>query len=295
MATLKKRKIGKHAYYYVEHSFKIGKRVKVLSRYLGKEVPYNIDELKDDLEYESLKLAMLSKLKGIKSKYQKEQSKLPKQEKLKLIGDFLVHFIYDSSKIEGSSLSLNDIKGLFLHNITPKNKPVKDVKEAEGYRKSFYSMLGFKGRLSLKVVNKWHEMMFKETMDYIAGKIRLHKIIVAGSRTSFPHPEDIHKLLSDFFSWYRKEEKRMNPAELAALAHLKFVSIHPYSDGNGRISRLIANYVLHKHGYPMLNIKFNGRFAYYKSLEASQINEKSKYFVRFFVKKYLKENKKYLK
>ena len=213
------------------------------------------------------------------------------QERQKLIEDFLVHFIYDSSKIEGSSLSLNETKGLFLHNITPKSKPLNDVKEAEGYRKAFYSMIEFKYQLSLKVVNKWHEMMFKETMEHIAGKPRLHKIIVTGSRTSFPHSEDVPKLLAEFFDWYRKNEKKLNPVELAALAHLKFVTIHSYSDGNGRISRLLANYVLIKHSYPMLNIKFKDRMEYYKNLEVSQINGKPKYFVRFFLKRYLKENK----
>ena len=290
MATVKRRKIGKQAYYYVEHSFKIGRKVKVLSKYIGKKVPCNIEDLKDDLEYEAMRLTVFSKLKGIKSKYQKEQSKLPKAEKEKVIEDFLVHFIYDSSKIEGSSLSLNDTKGLFLHNITPKNKPLKDVKEAEGYREAFYSMLDFKGQLTLEIVNKWHEMMFKNTKDYIAGKIRVHKIIVTGSRVVFPHPEDVQKLLKGFFNWHKKEEKKLNPAELVALVHLKFVSIHPFSDGNGRISRLLANYVLKKHGYPLFNIKFSDRIAYYKSLETSQLNDKPKYFVRYFLKRYMKAN-----
>ena len=293
MATLKKRKIGKHAYYYVEHSFKIGKKVNVLSKYIGKSVPYNIDDIKDDLEFQALRLNTFDKLRSIKAGYQKEQKNLPKLEKEKQIEDFLVHFIYDSSRIEGSSLSLNDTKGLFLHNITPKNKPVKDVKEAEGYKHAFYSMLQFKEQLSLKDVNRWHEMMFKETMDYIAGKIRVHKIMVTGSRAVFPHPEDLPRLLRDFFNWYNKEERKTNPVELAALAHLKFVSIHPYSDGNGRISRLVANYVLKRHGYPLLNIKFADRMAYYKSLESSQINSKPKQFVGYFLRRYLKYNRKY--
>ncbi len=290
MATIKKRKIGKQVYFYVEHSFKAGKKVKVLSKYIGKKITYNIDEIKDDLEYEAMKLTILSKLKSIKTKYQREQSKLPETEREKVIEDFLVHFIYDSSKIEGSSLSLNDTKGLFLHNITPKNKPIKDVKEAEGYREAFYSMLNFKGQLSLEVVKKWHAMMFKNTTDYIAGKIRIHRIIVTGSRVVFPHPEDVQKLLKEFFNWHRKEGKKMNPVELAALVHLKFVSIHPFSDGNGRISRLLANYILKKHGCPLFNIKFGDRMIYYKSLETSQLNDKPKYFVRYFLKRYIKAN-----
>lgn len=293
MATIKKRKIGKRAYYYVEHSFKIGKKVKVLSKYIGKRIPYNIGEIKDDLEYEAVRATIFDKLKSVKAGYQKEQNNLPKTEKEKLIEDFFVHFIYDSSKIEGSSLSLNDTKGLFLHNVTPKNKPIKDVKEAEGYKEAFYSMLGFKSRLSIEIVKKWHAMMFKNTMDYIAGKIRTHKIIVTGSGAVFPHPENLPKLLKEFFSWYKEKEKKLNPVELAALVHLKFVSIHPFSDGNGRISRLLANYVLKKHGYPLINIKFGDRMSYYKSLEASQLNDKPKYFVRYFLKRYLKSNSRF--
>ena len=132
--------------------------------------------------------------------------------------------------------------------------------------------------------------MFRNTTDYIAGKIRVHKIIVTGSRAVFPHPEDVQKLLKGFFNWYTKEEKKLNPVELAALAHLKFVSIHPFSDGNGRISRLLANYILKKHGYPLFNIKFGDRIAYYKSLETSQVHYKPKYFVRYFLKSYMKAN-----
>ena len=294
MATIKKRKIGKQSYYYVEHSFKLGGKVKVLSRYIGKNMPYNAENIKDDMEFHAIRLKTFNMLKEIKAKHKKEQSRLPKLEKEKDIEDFLVHFIYDSSRIEGSSLSFNDTKGLFLHNLTPKNKPVKDVKEAEGYKEAFYSMLEFNGNLSLKVVDGWHKLMFKNTADHIAGKIRQHKIIVTGSRTSFPHSEDVPKMLDDFFNWFGKESKKLHPVELAALAHLKFVSIHPYSDGNGRISRLFANYALKKHGYPMVNIKFGDRMAYYKSLEASQVNEKPKYFVRYFLKRYIKYNNKYL-
>ena len=270
---------GNKAYYYLQHSFRKEGKVVTKEQYLGKDIPSNIDDIKDDLEYKALKTTMIIKLRDIKAKFIKEQAKLPKQEKEKLIEDFLVHFVFDSSKIEGGSLTLNDTKGLFLHNITPKSKPAKDVKEAESYRKACYSMLDFKGKLSLKAVNRWHEMMFKETRDYIGGKIRTHRIMVSGSRAAFPHPEDVSKLLNKFFNWYGKEGQETNPVELAALAHLKFVSIHPYTDGNGRISRLLANYVLKSHGYPMLNIKFKDRMAYYKSLESSQINEKPKYFL----------------
>ncbi|MBU3958163.1 MAG: Fic family protein, partial [Nanoarchaeota archaeon] len=66
----------------------------------------------------------------------------------------------------------------------------------------------------------------------------------------------MNPLLEEFFGWYNKNKGRLHSVELAALAHLKFVTIHPFSDGNGRISRLLMNFVLHKHGFPMLNIPY---------------------------------------
>ena len=294
MAVVKKRKIGKRNYYYLEHSFKVNGKVKVLSKYLGSEVPGNIEELKDDIEFEALRKVLAWQLLRIKKNYDKEINKYPAAEREKAIEDFIIHFIYDSSKIEGSSLTYKDTVGLFLHGVSPKNKPIKDVQEAEGYREAFYAMVEYKGEMTLEKVKEWHKMIFKVSMPYIAGKIRKHKIIVIGSRVSFPHSERLPSMLKNFFLWYVHNKHNYNPVEFSALVHLKFVTIHPFSDGNGRISRLLANYVLHRAGYPLFNMKFGDRMSYYKNLETSQLWDKDKHFVRFFMKKYIKSHKKYL-
>jgi Fic family protein len=206
----------------------------------------------------------------------------------------MVNFIYNSDKIEGSKLSFKDTVSLFLHNTTPKNKPLNDVKEAEGHKKAFYDMINKKGDINLKKVCQWHSMIFGASDSDISGKIRLHKIEVTGSRTTFPVPEELDKLLNDFFRWYNKNKDKYNPVEFSALVHLKFVTIHPFTDGNGRISRLLANYVLYKNRYPMFNMEFNDRKSYYHHLETSQLWGDAKHFVRFFVKKYINDNKRYI-
>lgn len=294
MARLRRRKIGKRHYYYLEHSYKLGKKVKVLSRYLGSKKPDNIEKLKKEIEFDAMRKILGKTIAAIKKGYEKEIKSLPDAAKQKQIESFMVGFIFNSNKIEGSKLSFKDTLGLFVHGITPKNKPLKDVKEAEGHKNAFYDMLSCKGSLTLQKVLSWHKMIFKDSEPDIAGKIRLHKIIVAGSRTSFPHPESLTALLKEFFKWYAKNKTNLNPVELATLVHLKFVSIHPFTDGNGRISRLLANFVLHKNKYPMVNIKYSDRMGYYKSLETSQIWNDEKHFVRFFIKKYINLNKKYL-
>ena len=77
--------------------------------------------------------------------------------------------------------------------------------------------------------------------------------------------------------------------------HLKFVTIHPFSDGNGRISRLMMNFILNKNKYPMLNISYKNRDSYYTALERSQVNKNDNIFLNWFIKRYLKDNKNYLK
>ena len=97
----------------------------------------------------------------------------------------------------------------------------------------------------------------------IAGKLRQHQVAIPGSRFMPPFPVETYTLLTDFFRWYGRNKDHIHPAELAALVHLKLVTIHPFADGNGRISRLIMNFVLRRYRFPMLNIPYEKRSGYY--------------------------------
>ena len=108
-------------------------------------------------------------------------------------------------------------------------------------------------------------------------------------------PVEINLMLRDFFRWYNKNKGKLHPVELAALVHLRFVTIHPFGDGNGRLSRLMMNFVLNKYGYPMLDITYENRSSYYNSLERSQIKNNEHIFAQWFFKKYKKEHERYLK
>lgn len=295
MAQIRKKKIGKRFYYYLEHRYKVKGVMRSINKYLGKRIPENVQNLKEEVEWKALRDAWFKELPLIKKAYNKQLNHIPQAERRKFVENFVIHFIYDSSRIEGNSLTYKDTLGLFLHGATPKNKPIKDVKESEGYRKSFYLMLEFKGNFGMGIIRQWHAMIFKETNSDIAGRIRKHKIIVTGSNAVFPSPEELDKLLREFTEWFNANAEKSNPVELAALAHLKFVSIHPFSDGNGRISRLLANFVLQRYKYPMFNVKFGDRMAYYDSLKDSQLRNDYKKFVRFFIRKYLSQHKKFLK
>ena len=156
-------------------------------------------------------------------------------------------------------------------------------------------MLKTKKDLSLSLVLYWHKKLFDTTKPDLAGKIRQHQVAISGSTFMPPTPVEVYPLVREFFRWYDKNKNKLHPVELAALVHLKFVTIHPFGDGNGRISRLLMNFVLHKHAYPLLNIHYKGRNSYYNALERAQTKNMDFIFVQWFIKRYIKENNRYIK
>ncbi|MFH1425124.1 MAG: Fic family protein [archaeon] len=146
----------------------------------------------------------------------------------------------------------------------------------------------------MQIVLFWHKQLLSETKPDIAGKVRSHGVAIGMSKFVPPTPVELETLLKEFFDWYKKSRKELHPVELAALVHLKFVTIHPFSDGNGRLSRLMMNFVLSKHGFPMLDIPYTKRSSYYNALERSQVKKEEGIFTRWFFRRYEKENRKYL-
>ena len=294
MVTIRKRRKGNKDYYYLEHTIKIGEKVKKREKYLGKKIPPDVELIKQKFFHEIFKERWFDKLEKIRKNFSKEYNTMPNPAKEKYIENFMIKFTYDTNRIEGGTLTLKETADLLEQGLTPKGKPLQDIKEIEAHKKMFYEMLNYKKNLNLNIVLYWHKLLFKDSKPKIAGTIRRHQVGVARSKVEFPFYAELNTLLRKFFKWYNKAKKKLNPVELAALAHLKFVSIHPFSDGNGRISRLIMNFIIHKNKYPMLDIQYANRAMYYNALERVQLTGKEYIFLQYIVKRYLKAYKNYL-
>lgn len=294
MVTIKTKKIKDQIYYYLEHSIRKGKQVKKKEIYIGKKIPQNIEQLKKNLLDDIYKERWYADVDRIKQRFSKEHRTMPKSAREKQLQNFAISFTYDTQRIEGSTLTLRETADLLEKGITPKNRPIRDVKEAEAHRDLFYEILDLKKDLSLQMVLEWHWKLFNLTKPDIAGKIRKHQVTISGSRFMPPSPVEVYPLVTEFFKWYNKNKGKIHPVELAAIAHLKFVTVHPFADGNGRISRLIMNFILHKKGYPMLDIKYEGRNSYYNALEKSHLKKEDRTFLQWLVKRYIKEYRRYL-
>jgi len=293
MVIIKKKLLKGKIYYYLEHSIRKGKRVQKKEKYLGRKIPSNIAEIRKEF-VDEIKEEWYVDIDKIKQNFSKEQKTIPKSIKEKKMQNFTTRFTYDTQRIEGSTLTRRETADLLEKGIAPKNKSMKDVQEAESHRDLFYEILEFKKELTLQVVLDWHWNLFNKTKPNMAGEIRKYHVGISGSKFMPPSPVEIYPMLTEFFKWYRKNKDKLHPVELAALVHLRFVTIHPFGDGNGRITRLIMNFILNRKKYPMLDIPYEKRNSYYNALERSQVNKDEKIFLKWFVKRYVKEHKQYL-
>lgn len=283
-----KRRKGKTEYFYLQHSFRKNGKVVTKELYLGKDIPKNIEEIKEKIMLETKK-ALLNKLEKIKSSFQKEWKRYPESAKEKELHEIAIAFTYNTNAIEGSTITLEEARQILEDKIAP-NKPLRDIRETESHAKVFLEMLKTTEKISKKLLLKWHKDIFGETKPDIAGRFRNYLVRV-GIYIA-PDWQDLEKLMEQLIKFVNESKlngSKLNPVELAARAHYRFEKIHPFGDGNGRIGRLVMNYILWNSDYPMLITEYKNRKSYYKAL---QRNEEG--FVSYFIRRYISVHKKRL-
>jgi len=295
MVAIKKKVLKGQTYYYLEQSFREEGKVHTKEIYLGRKIPSNIEEIKRGFLENIYSKRWYADIDMIKKNFLKNQKVMPKTIRDKELENFAINFTYDTQRIEGSTLTRKETTDLLEKGIAPKSKPMRDVQEAEAHRDLLFEILKSKKDLSLHAVLDWHWKLFNRTKPDIAGKIRKYQVAIHGSKFMPPLPVEVFPMLTEFFQWYNKNKNKSHPVELAAIAHLKLVTIHPFGDGNGRISRLVMNFILNWRKYPMLNIPYEWRNSYYNALERSHVKKEDRIFLQWLVKRYIKENRIYLK
>jgi len=279
-----KRKKGKAEYFYLQHSFRKDRKVVTKELYLGKKIPENIEEIKARLTHESHE-ALSEKLERIRDNFQKEWKKVPHSAKEKDLQEIAIAFTYNTNAIEGSTITLEEARLILEDKVAP-NKPIREIRETESHAAVFLQMLKTEEPLSEKLLLKWHGNIFRETKPDIAGRFRTYSV-----RVGFyvaPDWSEVESLIEQIVAFAK--ESTLNSVEVAARAHYMFEKVHPFGDGNGRVGRLLTNYILWKNGYPMLIIEYAKRKSYYKALERTEEG-----FVNYFIRRYLAVHKQRLR
>jgi Fic family protein len=280
-----KEKDGKK-YYYRVLSVRKGNKVGKKRIYLG--VGLEKDKLKD-LEINADKeLILLSTLLSDEEKKELEKIKKDyinqKDDKDSKYEAFVSLFTYDSTNIEGNTLTLQETSQLLFEGVTPR-KSLREINEVVNHKEAFDFVLNFKGDINKKFILKLHEIVVKNTLrpELIKeiGKYRSLQVYIRGVAWLPPKPEEVPKEMGSLLSWYTKNKKKLHPLILSAYFHSAFETIHPFVDGNGRVGRLLMNFILHKNNFPMINIPNKEKHIYYSALNSSQDKGDLKPLVKF--------------
>lgn len=279
------RKKGKQEYYYLQHSYRENSKLVTKEKYLGKAIPKDIDVIKEGFK-KTCQQGLYRKLESIKKNFQIEWKRIPKTVKEKEKEEIAIAFTYNTNAIEGSTITLEETREIIYDKIAP-NKSLNDIKETEAHNSVFLQMLKKKEKVINVLLLRWHKDIFGETKKPIAGKFRTYNVRV-GPYVA-PDWYEVRQRMDEFMQFLEKN-KHINPVELAARAHYRFESIHPFGDGNGRIGRLLMNNILWHSGYPMLIIEQKKRTLYYKAFPRGEEG-----FVAYFLRRYLAAHKKRIK
>lgn len=192
---------------------------------------------------------------------------LTEGEVQRLYEDFMVEYTYNSTAIEGNTLTLRETD-MVLRGLTIDQKPLKDHMEAVGHKDAFYFVVDLvkqKAELTAYVIKQIHSLVLADRpMD--KGTYRRIPVRILGAHHEPTAPYLIEQQMDELLLEYKND--RRNVAEKLALFHIKFEGIHPFVDGNGRTGRLLVNLELMKAGYPPIDIKFTDRKRYYDAFDA---------------------------
>ncbi len=182
-----------------------------------------------------------------------------------------VELTYSSNALEGNTLTRSETAIVLEKGITVSGKPLKDHLEAAGHADALGYMraLAASGEPVREMdVRNLHRLVMQRLDPGEAGRYSQHGRLIAGSPLILPSPAELPALMGDFGHWLEGAEPS---PENAFDAHERLVTIHPFSDGNGRTARLLMNVLLLRAGYPPLVLLPEARPAYHEALADVQL------------------------
>jgi Fic family protein len=208
---------------------------------------------------------------------------------------FRVGFTYASNALEGNTLTESETKIVLEEGITIGGKTLRDHLEAVGNDKAYnyiFTLAGTK-EITEAEIKELHKLFYQEIDSLKAGVYRHDIAYISGSNYPLPLPNQLPDLMLRLPATMRAMRKQYHPVDFAALAHKEFVFIHPFVDGNGRVSRLLMNLILLQEGYTIAIIPPDLRKDYVAALEKA--HESDKDFREFIALRVRDTQEKYLR
>jgi Fic family protein len=271
-------------YFYVTKNFRVSnKKWKKIRRYIGNKPPSKKQTTKAiaKIEADAVKKGIMKpvsqhkylsnpeaeKLQDLNEVYNKWYGQLTGVEIKKYEEEFIVRFTYNTNAIEGNRLSLRETSMILTENIIPAGATPNDYNETINSKDCYEFIKNYTDEFNQKFLLKIQGLLTKNTNCKIVGKYRDHDVKISGSDWIPPTHKRIREEMRKIFQWYYFERKKLHPVELGAILHNKLVRLHPFSDGNGRTSRVVMNWILMKNKFPMFYIELRDKIHYYEAIE----------------------------
>ncbi|MFA5873145.1 MAG: Fic family protein [Anaerolineales bacterium] len=194
---------------------------------------------------------------------------LPDAPVKRFLEQIIVEWIYNSNAIEGSTITLRETQLILETGLTIGGKSLREHFEVINHKDAIdyvESLASGSEPLTPFHVRQIHKLVLTNIDNDEAGQYRKTQVLISGSRHVPPELWEVVREMDEWGGWLKKAEISTHPVGVAALAHYRLVSIHPFVDGNGRTARLVMNLILMRAGYPPSVILRVNRRQYYNVL-----------------------------
>ena len=166
---------------------------------------------------------------------------------------YKIGLTWSSNAMEGNTLTESETKVVIEDGLTIGGKPLRDHLEAYGHAEAFQEMMERIQKQEIAEVDilKMHHLFYRKIDPENAGLYRKSKVFISGSHYPLLDPDKVPDLMKELIAIIEINRNSEHPVLTAAKAHLEFVFIHPFVDGNGRVARLVMNLILLQEGYNM--------------------------------------------
>ncbi len=291
MIKIEKKIIKNKPFFYLTEQINIGGSYKKNQVYLGKNIPKNLGPYYDQLQKKEI--AVISdnisnifkldrifnlneyiEIEKIRIKIKYLFKKLTKHQQEILWKKFAIRFIFESNAIEGSKLSEKEVTNI-IEKKSRKKEEGRETVEVYNSIKAFEIIKSGNFVLNQRRIIELHKILIKG-LDIEEGYKKKNNIVNNKETIS---PGRVRNNMSTLITWWHEQKKvKLHPFILTTLFHDRFEHIHPFSDGNGRVGRLIYIWMLQEFGYSVILFENKNHQSYFSALDQADNSKPKKLY-----------------
>lgn len=208
---------------------------------------------------------------------------LPEPTLRSLLDDFTIRYAHHTTAIEGNTLTLEETQVVLEHGVTVGGKTVREHLEVLNVRDAWERLMGAVQPgtpLTEELVLDVHRVLMKGILGDDSGRYRRMPVYIRGSMDVPPNWLKVPGLMADFARTFGARPAEEHPVRFAARAHVDFVGIHPFVDGNGRVARMLVNFMLMRDGWPPALYTVTDRADYLRAIRSARLDKDLEPMVR---------------